>query len=33
MYLLVRQQGPIIDREFQIEFLDPEVQVYDFTFG
>ncbi|WP_295717963.1 thioredoxin family protein [Mucilaginibacter sp.] len=33
MYQLIRQQGPIIDREFQIEFLDPEVEVYDFTFG
>jgi thiol-disulfide isomerase/thioredoxin len=33
MYQLVRQQGPVTDREFQIEFLDPEVEVYDFTFG
>lgn len=33
MYQLIRQPGPIIDREFQIEFLDPKVEVYDFTFG
>jgi thiol-disulfide isomerase/thioredoxin len=33
MYQLIRQQGPVTDREFQIEFLDPEVEVYDFTFG
>jgi thiol-disulfide isomerase/thioredoxin len=33
MYQLVRQHGPVTDREFQIEFLDPNVEVYDFTFG
>ena len=33
MYQLIRQQGSIIDREFQIEFFDPEVEVFDFTFG
>jgi thiol-disulfide isomerase/thioredoxin len=33
MYQLIRQQGPIIDRDFQIEFLSPKVEVYDFTFG
>jgi thiol-disulfide isomerase/thioredoxin len=33
MYQLIRQQGTIIDRDFQIEFLDPQVEVYDFTFG
>jgi thiol-disulfide isomerase/thioredoxin len=33
MYQLIRQQGPVIDREFQIEFLDPQAEVYDFTFG
>jgi thiol-disulfide isomerase/thioredoxin len=35
MYQLIRQQGPIVDREFQIEFPDPGagVEVYDFTFG
>jgi thiol-disulfide isomerase/thioredoxin len=33
MYQLIRQQGPVTDREFQIEFLDPKVEVFDFTFG
>jgi thiol-disulfide isomerase/thioredoxin len=33
MYQLIRQQGAITDREFQIEFFDPKVEVYDFTFG
>jgi thiol-disulfide isomerase/thioredoxin len=33
MYQLIRQQGPITDHEFQIEFSDPGVEVYDFTFG
>ena len=33
MYQLIRQHEPIIDREFEIEFLDPEVEVFDFTFG
>lgn len=33
MYQLIRQQGPIIDHEFQIEFSAPKVEVYDFTFG
>lgn len=33
LYQLLRQEGPIIDREFQIEFLDPSVEVYSFTFG
>jgi hypothetical protein len=33
MYQLIRQQGPVTDREFQIEFIDPQVDVYDFTFG
>jgi hypothetical protein len=33
MYQLIRQQGPITDYEFQIEFSDPKVEVYDFTFG
>src|SRR5258708_5010837 len=31
MYQLIRQDGPIVDKEFQIEFLDPEVEVFDFT--
>jgi hypothetical protein len=32
-YQLVRQPGPIVDRTFEIEFLDPGVEAYDFTFG
>jgi hypothetical protein len=33
MYQLIRQPSPIADREFEIEFLGPDVQVFDFTFG
>lgn len=33
LYQLVRQAGPIIDHTFAIEFLDPGVQAYAFTFG
>jgi len=33
MYQLIRQQQPIGDRQFEIEFLDPGVQAFDFTFG
>jgi thiol-disulfide isomerase/thioredoxin len=33
MYQLIRQPGPIINREITIEFLDPGVQAFDFTFG
>ena len=33
LYQLVRQSGAIADRTFQIEFLDPGVQAYAFTFG
>jgi cytochrome c biogenesis protein CcdA/thiol-disulfide isomerase/thioredoxin len=33
LYHLVRQSGPTIDRTFTIQFLDPEVQAYAFTFG
>jgi cytochrome c biogenesis protein CcdA/thiol-disulfide isomerase/thioredoxin len=33
LYQLVRQSGPIVDRTFTIQFLDPEVQAYAFTFG
>jgi thiol-disulfide isomerase/thioredoxin len=32
-YQLIRQPQPIIDRDFEIEFLDPTVKVFDFTFG
>jgi hypothetical protein len=33
LYQLIRQSSTIIDRTFQIEFLDPEVQAFAFTFG
>jgi hypothetical protein len=33
MYHLIRQQKPITDRRFEIEFLDPGVNAYSFTFG
>ena len=33
LYQLIRQRGPIQDRTFEIEFLDPGVQALDFTFG
>jgi cytochrome c biogenesis protein CcdA/thiol-disulfide isomerase/thioredoxin len=33
LYQLVRQSGAIADRTFSIEFLDPGVQAYAFTFG
>jgi len=33
MYQLIRQAGSIKDRRFEIEFLDPGVQVFSFTFG
>jgi cytochrome c biogenesis protein CcdA/thiol-disulfide isomerase/thioredoxin len=33
LYQLVRQNGTIADRTFEIEFLDPGVQAYAFTFG
>jgi thiol-disulfide isomerase/thioredoxin len=33
MYQLVRQKGPINDITFEIEFLDPGVEVFSFTFG
>jgi thiol-disulfide isomerase/thioredoxin len=33
LYQLIRQPGAIADRQFEIEFLDPGVDVYSFTFG
>ena len=33
LYQLVRQSGPIMDHTFEIEFLDPGVQAFAFTFG
>ncbi|HEX4348277.1 MAG TPA: cytochrome c biogenesis protein DipZ [Vicinamibacterales bacterium] len=33
LYQLVRQKAAVEDRTFQIEFLDPDVQAFAFTFG
>jgi hypothetical protein len=33
MYTLIRQPAPIVDRQFEIEFLDPGAEVFVFTFG
>jgi hypothetical protein len=33
MYQLVRQEGPTKDVTFEIEFLDPGVEAFSFTFG
>jgi Thioredoxin like C-terminal domain len=33
LYQLIRQKGPVKERIFEIEFLDPGVQALDFTFG
>jgi hypothetical protein len=33
MYQLTRQPQPIADRQLEIEFLDPGVEAFDFTFG
>ena len=33
LYQLIRQKGPVREREFQIEFLDPGVEAFAFTFG
>ena len=33
LYQLVREKGPVIEQEFVIEFLDPGVDAYSFTFG
>ena len=33
LYQLIRQPGPIEDRLFEIEFLDPGVEAFVFTFG
>jgi hypothetical protein len=33
LYQLIRQPKPIADRVFEIEFLDPGVEAYVFTFG
>jgi hypothetical protein len=33
LYQLIRQPTPIVDRTFQIEFLDQGVEAFAFTFG
>jgi len=33
LYQLIRQTGRIDDRLLEIEFLDPDVEAYSFTFG
>jgi cytochrome c biogenesis protein CcdA/thiol-disulfide isomerase/thioredoxin len=33
LYQLVRQRGAVRDRDFTIEFLDPDVEAFAFTFG
>jgi thiol-disulfide isomerase/thioredoxin len=33
MYQLIRQPEPIVDRVFEIEFVSPGAQAFDFTFG
>jgi hypothetical protein len=33
LYQLIRQPGPIQDRTFEIEFLDPGIEALAFTFG
>jgi hypothetical protein len=33
LYQLIRQQKPIADRQFEIEYLESGVEAYCFTFG
>ena len=33
LYQLIRQSGPIVERQFEIEFLDSGVEAFAFTFG
>lgn len=33
MYQLIRQIAPIVEKQFEIEFLDPGVETFIFTFG
>lgn len=33
LYQLIRQKGPVRDRTFTIEFLDPGAEAFSFTFG
>ena len=33
LYQVIRQPKPIADRHFEIEFLEPGLAAFDFTFG
>lgn len=33
LFQLIRQSGPVADRQFEIEFLDENVEAFSFTFG
>ena len=33
LYQLIRQSGPVSERQFEIEFLDSAVEAFAFTFG
>ncbi len=33
LYQLIRQPNPVVDRQFDIEFLDAGVETFAFTFG
>jgi hypothetical protein len=33
MYQLIRQRQPVVERLFEIEFLDASAEVFSFTFG
>jgi len=33
LYQLIRQSGPIADRQFEIDFLEAGVEAFAFTFG
>jgi thiol-disulfide isomerase/thioredoxin len=33
MYQVVRQSGPIADKRLEVEFLDPGIEAFSFTFG
>jgi hypothetical protein len=33
LYQLIRQKGAVRDRTFTIEFLEPGVEAFSFTFG
>ena len=33
LHQLIRQPKPVVDRQFEIEFLDPGIEAFAFTFG